>query len=114
MQCGDPFVGRALSLIRRDIANLHSVDQCATLVGASRSKLERRVRSALGRTVHDIMQSARVDYAKRLLLETDIKLTDVASAAGFADGRMLSVVFARVCGESPSTFRRRIRLGDRG
>ena len=47
------------------------------------------------------MQSARVDYTKRLLQETDLKLADVAAAAGFADGRMLSVTFRRVAGESP-------------
>lgn len=106
-QCSDPFVARALSLIRRDIAGLHSVEQCAALAGASRSKLERRVRAALGKTVHDLMQNARVEYCKRLLLETDLKLTDIAEAAGFADGRMLSIVFQRVTAETPSAFRRR-------
>lgn len=105
--CADPFVGRALALIRRDIARLHSVDDCAALVGASRRKLERRAQAALGKTVHTIMQSARVDYTKRLLQETDLKLADVAAAAGFADGRMLSLTFRRVAGESPSSFRRR-------
>lgn len=106
-ECADSFVGRALALIRRDIAHLHSVDDCAAIVGASRRKLERRTRAALGKTVHAVMQSARVDYTKRLLLETDLKLADVAAAAGFADGRMLSVVFQRIAGESPSSFRRR-------
>ena len=31
--CADPFVGRTLALIRREIARLHSVDDCAALVG---------------------------------------------------------------------------------
>ncbi|MCC5839300.1 MAG: substrate-binding domain-containing protein [Opitutales bacterium] len=106
-ECPDEFVGRALALIRRDIARLSSVEDCALLVGASRRKLERRTRAALGKTVYAVMQSARVDYAKRLLLETDLKLADVAAAAGFADGRMLSVVFQQFAGEAPSSFRRR-------
>ncbi len=40
---------------------------------------------------------------------TDLKLTEVAAAAGYGDSRMLSVIFRRVTGETPSGFRKKHR-----
>lgn len=94
--------------IPRVLSDDHGVAECAALVGASRSTLERRFRRGIGRTVREVMETARVEHTKTLLRETDLKLSG-AAAAGFGDSRMLSVVFRRATGETPSGFRDRER-----
>lgn len=102
---GDPLLLRALHLIRKEIAHLRTVEDVLALLGSSRRPLERRFRAALGQGIYEIMQEARIDYAKRLLVETDLKLIDIAAAAGFGDSRMLSVLFRRITGSTPSAWR---------
>jgi LacI family transcriptional regulator len=114
LHCEDPLVNKALSLIRHEIAHLGTVTECAARIGTSRRKLERRFRIVLGKSVYDTMQAARVDYTKRLLVETELSLTAIAETAGYGDGRMLSVVFRRATGETPSAFRKRLRTTERG
>lgn len=102
----DPVMRRALKLIRREVTHLRSVEQCAKLVGVSRRSLETRFRRELNRTVYAVIQEVRVEYTKRLLLETNMKLTRIAEAAGYGDDRMLSVVFKRHTGTTPSAYRK--------
>jgi LacI family transcriptional regulator len=105
----DPVLCRALQLIRQEIPRLKSVRQCAELVGVSRRSLEDRFRRELDRTVYKVMLEVRVEFTKRLLLETDMKLARVAEAAGYGDDRMLSVIFRRHTGLTPSSFRKNRR-----
>jgi LacI family transcriptional regulator len=105
----DPLLLRALHRIRTEIPHLRTVEDALALAGSSRRALERRFRKALGQGIYEVMQEARVEYAKRLLVETDLKLIDLAAAAGFGDSRMLSVLFRRHTGETPSAYRRRRR-----
>jgi len=105
----DKLLLDTLHVIRKEISTLRTVGDVLELVNSSRRALERRFRNALGRGIYDVMQEARVDFAKRLLVETDLKLIDLAEVAGFGDSRMLSVSFRRHTGETPSGYRRRHR-----
>ena len=53
------------------------------------------------------MARLRVDRAAHLLTSTTVPLADVASAAGFYDQPSFTRTFARLTGETPSSFRRR-------
>jgi LacI family transcriptional regulator len=110
----DPIIRKALGLLRSEIPRITSVSECAALVGTSRSTLERRFRWVMGSSVREAMEAARVEHTKKLLCDTDMKLVEVAAAAGYGDGRMLSVSFRRATGETPSAFRKRLRTGKAG
>ncbi|MCC5840848.1 MAG: substrate-binding domain-containing protein [Opitutales bacterium] len=103
----NPFLRKALHLIRSEITQIRTVAEIASLAGTSRRVLEKGFRKHLGRSVYELMQEARVNYAKRLLLETDLSITEASYTAGFSDPRMLSVIFRRLTGETPSGFRKR-------
>ena len=51
----------------------------------------------------------RVDRAAHLLTTSTVPLADVATAAGFYDQPSFTRTFARLTGETPSSFRSRSR-----
>jgi LacI family transcriptional regulator len=78
---------------------------------ASRRTLELHFRSAFGRTIGEEIARARVELAKRLLADTDLKMPVVAARAGFSDGNRLAVAFGRLTGLTPTAYRRESRIG---
>jgi AraC-like DNA-binding protein len=52
---------------------------------------------------------ARVDAAKKLLIDTDASLTEIAFDVGCASLPTFSALFRKIVGESPSQWRARER-----
>jgi LacI family transcriptional regulator len=108
-RAGDPQVARALRFIREHARDNLRVEDVLAHVDASRSVLQRRFRQALDRTVHETIAESRMQLAKRLLVETDLALPDVASRSGFSHAEYLSVAFRRAVGSTPGAYRRENR-----
>ncbi len=51
----------------------------------------------------------RLLRVRQLLTDTDMKLAQIASIAGFEHAEYMSVVFKRETGETPGSFRMRTR-----
>lgn len=88
----------------------------ATLAGAAKSlgMSERSLQRRLGdhdTTFQAEVNRARVRIAKRLLRETDAKLTQVAHDVGCASLASFSALFRRATGETPSAWREQHRRG---
>ena len=60
-----------------------------------------------GMNLRRLLNSARVDRAKELLVNTDFKIIDVALECGFACERSMHRAFVDVAGCSPGEYRRR-------
>jgi LacI family transcriptional regulator len=101
----DPAVSGALAFIRERFGEPIQVQDVADHVAVSRSSLQRRFRERMDRTVHQELVRVRMERAKLLLLETDQTLPQIAAACGLNYGSHLSLLFRRVTGQSPSTFR---------
>ena len=50
-----------------------------------------------------------MEEAKKLLLQTDYKINDIALAVGYEDTRYFAKVFRKIAGESPTDYRLRER-----
>ena len=59
-------------------------------------------------TVGDYIRKARINYARRRMLESNEPLVEIALAAGFADQTHFTRSFKRVTGMTPTEFRRLI------
>jgi LacI family transcriptional regulator len=81
-------------------------------VHLSRRALELRFRRALGRTIHDELQRARLDRTRRLLLESDLPMPKVAEAAGYSTASYMGQVFHKAMGMTPAQYRRQVRGGE--
>jgi AraC-like DNA-binding protein len=85
-----------------------SLENAAKTLGTSARSLQRKL-GEHETTFQAEMNAARVRVAKRLLVETDTKLSQVALEVGCASLASFSGLFRRATGETPSAFRDRHR-----
>ncbi len=103
----DPLVGDALALIRsRAIDNL-SAGEVASFLHTSRRNLERRFRSAVGRTVLEEIHRTRIKQAKQNLRDHSLSTKRVAMLSGFRTLDRFVAIFTRYVGMTPSAYRDR-------
>src|SRR5581483_6120371 len=72
---GDERLAAALRHIRERACEGISVDDVLRAAPVSRSTLERGLRALLGRSPHAEIRRVQLDRARRLLRETDLKLS---------------------------------------
>lgn len=104
----DPLVSRCLKLVEEQSAGLSGVDEVAGALGVNRRTLELRLEKHLGLGVGQLLRNARIEKARDLLGNTALSMKEVSFLAGFPEPRMLSLVFKRETGETPSTYRNRV------
>ncbi|RWR28404.1 AraC family transcriptional regulator [Sinirhodobacter populi] len=83
-----------------------SVGEMAAMVGLSESWFSAVFRKTTGKTPLQWQTEQRIDAARRLLLEGDLPLADIAARLGFSDQAHLTKTFRRVAGETPAAWRR--------
>ncbi|SEL79872.1 AraC-type DNA-binding protein [Sphingomonas palmae] len=77
--------------------------------GLSVSAFSRAFRGAIGLTAGDWLIERRITAAERMLIETDLPLTEVARSVGIRAASHFSQTFLARRGMPPSEFRRRAR-----
>lgn len=101
-------VSRALSLIADGALNDGHVEALADRLGVGARHLRRLFRKHVGAAPIVVAQAQRILFAKRLLAETALPITDVALAAGFGSVRRFNEAMKRTYARSPSELRRRV------
>lgn len=59
-----------------------------------------------GQSFTETIRKLRIDKAKHLLLDTDLKLNQIAAMTGFSDPKYMSKVFRAEVGMLPIEYRR--------
>ena len=104
-------VDRAMRLIATGALDRASVEALAARLGVGARHLTRLFDQHLGASPGQIARTARVQRAKRLLDDTKLPMTEIASLAGFRSLRRFNAVFAEVYKRPPSAIRRMQRNG---
>jgi signal transduction histidine kinase/DNA-binding NarL/FixJ family response regulator len=73
-------------------------------VGMSRSSLYRKIKDVTGLKAVDFLRKAKLQYASRLLVNSDLNIGEIAWESGFSDVKYFSKVFAKEFGQLPSKF----------
>ncbi|MCS6243839.1 MAG: substrate-binding domain-containing protein [Opitutus sp.] len=102
----DAAVARAVDYIRAHAHENPYVKDVARAVGLSRTSLGARFQQSLGRTLLTEIQLARIELAKRLLRDSDTRLTEIAERCGFPNSQRFSVLFRQRTGQSPRAWRK--------
>jgi AraC family transcriptional regulator of adaptative response / DNA-3-methyladenine glycosylase II len=102
-------VTRALRLVAEGALDRGSVDELAARVGAGGRHLRRLFEEHLGASPLAVAQTRRVHFAKKLLDETALPITEIAHASGFASLRRFNDAMKRAFGAAPRELRRRRR-----
>lgn len=102
-------VSRALALIAEGAldGNDASVEKLATRLGVGERQLRRLFFQHLGASPVSVAQTRRVLFAKQLIHETRMPMTEVSLAAGFGSVRRFNETLRRLFHRPPSSLRRK-------
>jgi AraC family transcriptional regulator of adaptative response / DNA-3-methyladenine glycosylase II len=100
-------VQRALRLIAGNALLDSNEDRFAEQLGVSARHLRRLFEEELGKTPKQIHDSNRIGFAKKLVAETNLPITDIVSISGYSSIRRFNDAFRERFQESPSSFRKK-------
>ncbi len=92
--------------IRQNYQHSFTVEELAEVANLSVSALERRFKKHLAKTPKQFINEVRLENARKLLIETNMPISQVGDETGFSDHSYLSKQFRLFFGELPSDFRR--------
>ncbi len=99
-------VRRGLNLINQGALDTESVEELATRLGIGPRHLHRLFIQHLGASPLAVAQTRRLHFAKRLIDDTRLPMTDIALASGFGSLRRFNDAFHQTYGRAPRDMRR--------
>jgi AraC family transcriptional regulator len=112
-----PVTSRRLGLTKRQLTHVTEfvhdnlarsirLSELASLAGLSASQFGRAFKVSTGMTPHKWHLAARIEYAKRLLVDREKSIVDIALEAGFSEQSHFTRAFSAANGVSPFAWRR--------
>ena len=101
----DLEIAQAVNIIRKQAGAIRSVGDLATAVGISRATLERRFRTALGRSPRQEIDRVRLNHARTLVRGTTYPLHQIAELVGYSNPSRLLDAYKRRFGVTPGVDR---------
>lgn len=102
----EAFMQRVVAFVEAHIADPDiNIGDMAAAAAASRSGLNRKMKSMLGITPLDFLREARIKRACRLLDEGQLNVSEVAYRCGFSDPKYFSRCFKASVGVSPTEYK---------
>ena len=101
----DIYIDAALNYIKSNISNRITVTELTEIIGVSQPYLFRIFKDRFSKSPKQYIDDSKLTYAKKLLKETDMTVTQVAISVGFSDVLSFSKVFSTKTGVSPQNYR---------
>jgi AraC family transcriptional regulator len=101
-------VKRVTTYMRENIAEDIRLQELAALVNLSRFHFCTAFRVATGQTPYGWLTRQRIAYAKSLLRDRSLRISDVALVVGYETQSAFAASFRKAVGISPTEFRRRL------
>lgn len=98
-------VSRAVLLIRQGGLNEQSLEDLAYKLGVTGRHLRRLFQTHIGASPKTLATTQKILFAKKLLSETDLPVTQIAFASGFGSIRRFNAAFRKIYGSTPSAVR---------
>jgi len=106
---GNFLVSRAVRYIHEHYAEKLTLQQLADYLYVSTWHLCRVLKKSTNMNFVDILNSIRIEYAKKFLQETNLKVYEISSKVGYSDIAYFSKVFRSITGMTPKQFREKAR-----
>jgi AraC-like DNA-binding protein/ligand-binding sensor protein len=103
-----PVIARAKQYIAEHQTEELSLDQVAKSVHTSKFYFCKMFKKATGINFTDYLSRVRTERAKNLLLNPNLRVSEIAYEVGFQSLTHFNRVFKRILGESPTEYRGRL------
>ncbi|HYA12729.1 MAG TPA: DNA-binding transcriptional regulator, partial [Syntrophales bacterium] len=101
----DKELAKAINFIRDNFRKNIHVHDVVKATALSRRSLELRFRRSLDRSIISEIRRIRVEYISKLLVETELPISEIAYGLGFSSVEHISRYFQRETGKSLRAFR---------
>lgn len=98
-------VARALTLMQQNLETPLSVPAIARAVGRRQKDLEQRIKAELGATPQSVYRRLRLIQARRLVLDSDLGVAEIALRCGYGDPSALTRAFKGEFAVTPRQLR---------
>jgi LacI family transcriptional regulator len=102
----DAEVVKAIHYIKKNAKNKILIKDVVKTTGISRRTLERRFRNTIHRSIYNEIQHVRIELISKLLIETDLPVSQITSLFDFTDAEHISRYFKREKGIGLREFRK--------
>lgn len=110
----DSLVAKVLKYVSDHISDALTIEDIADAVGVSRRTFSRAFAKHAQLTPSVFVEQVRIDFARKLLEETDVPMKTVAFRCGFHTPTQMRMIFSRQLGTTPKQYRERFRAADEG
>lgn len=105
----DSIVSRAMRYVNDHIAEAFSIEELADAVGVSRRTFSRTFAKHAKVSPSVFVEQVRVDFARKLLEQTDVPLKTIAFRSGFHSSTHMRMIFSRRLDITPKEYRQRFQ-----
>ena len=98
-------IKQAKDITIENMINPPRANELASMVGLSVHKLTMGFRDLYGDTVYSFLQSYKMDYARKMLQKSDMKINDIAYAIGYSNPSHFIEAFKKKYGITPKKFK---------
>jgi transcriptional regulator GlxA family with amidase domain len=105
----DSLVAKVLNYVTNHIGDALTIEDIADAVGVSRRTFSRAFAKHAHVTPSVFVEQVRIDFARKLLEETDVPLKTVAFRCGFNNATQMRMIFSRQLDTTPKLYRQRFQ-----
>jgi LacI family transcriptional regulator len=102
----DPEVARAIAYIKKNARNKIFVKDVVNITCLSRRTLERRFKQSIHRSIYSEIRRVRIELISKMLIETDLPISQISSVFNFTDLEHISRYFKIEKGVGLREFRK--------
>lgn len=103
---------QALAYIQKNFSGDLNMATVSNYVSMNYSMFSSAFKSYTGMNFVSYLKNLRINEAKRLLVETDLRIAEISQRAGYDNEKHFMKTFKSLCGVSPTEFRRNSMYGE--
>lgn len=101
------YLGSAIKYVKSHLRGDPSLEETAASINISASYLSKIFSNHLHTPYSTFVLNEKITYARRLLVDSKLSMTDIAGECGFSSNAYFSDCFKKATGMSPLQFRKR-------
>ena len=108
---GNPIINKLNEIIDSRISEQDlSVSTLVREMAMSRTALYDKIKELTGMGVNEYIQNQRLIKARKLLIDTQLSITEISDELGFSSSKYFSEIFKKAFEISPREFRKKIKV----